>query len=239
MERARGAEVFRQCKGGQTMDRNGDIAKVKKVLLEGLKDIEPEVYVERNPTNDYLHVWVISDAFGRYDSLFKRHDIVCDVLEATLFDDPVYPTIMELHILTHAEFLEANSLCPLAFNSYTNTAEIPEETPEVQWLDKISIRVSDIKKAKEFYEALGIPVSINAARKNSLLVLKQLEQSEDGTPQRLDYISFLTTYFHLKEIRKYLKEQRVKVRQQNSDATIQLSFLDLDGNVIKIKAIRE
>jgi len=221
------------------MAGNGDIVKVKKVLLEGLKDIKPEVYIERSPTNDYLHVWVISDAFGKYDSLFKRHDTVCDVLEGALFDDPVYPTIMELHILTHAEFAQPDSPRPLAFCDVADTLKTSEEKQKVQWLDKVSMRVSDVKKARSFYEALGIPVSINTARKNSLLVLKQLEQSENGSAQNLDYISFLTTYSHLKEIREYLKEQNIKARQQNRNATIQLSFFDLDGNMIKIKTIRE
>jgi len=220
------------------MDRKGDIDKVKKAIIEGLRDYAPEVYVERCPETEYLHVWVISDAFEKYSDM-KRMNIVGEVLENALTGDPIYPTITLVLPYTNPEFAESDTPRPLAFYTFADTAATPKKKQKVQWLDKVSIKVSDVKKARTFYEALGIPVSINAARKNSLLVLKQLDQSGNGSAQGLDYISFLTTYSHLKEMREYLKERNVKVHQQNSNTTIQLSFLDLDGNMIKIKAVRE
>lgn len=49
-----------------TMDGDGDTAKVKKVILDGLKRFKPEVQIEQSPTSGYLHIWVISDAFENY-----------------------------------------------------------------------------------------------------------------------------------------------------------------------------
>jgi len=87
------------------MDRDGDIAKVKKVILDGLKSFKPEVQIEQSPTTGYLHIRVISDAFKKYSD-FKRMDIVGKVLEKALAGDPVYPTITRLFPLTKEEFDE-------------------------------------------------------------------------------------------------------------------------------------
>jgi hypothetical protein len=51
------------------MARDGDVLKVKKVVSEGLKGFKPEIHIERSPTTGYLHVWVISDTFGKYPEL--------------------------------------------------------------------------------------------------------------------------------------------------------------------------
>jgi hypothetical protein len=87
------------------MDRDGDITKVKKVIMDGLKRFKPEVQIEQNPTTGYLHIWVISDAFEKFSD-FKRIDIVGRVLEKALSGDPVYPTITRLFPLTKEEFDE-------------------------------------------------------------------------------------------------------------------------------------
>ncbi|MBM3237309.1 hypothetical protein FJZ31_13530 [Candidatus Poribacteria bacterium] len=87
------------------MDRDGDIARVKKVILDGLKRFKPAVQIEQSPTSGSLHVWVISDAFEKYSD-FKRMDIVGQVLEKALANDPVYPNITRLFPLTKEEFVE-------------------------------------------------------------------------------------------------------------------------------------
>ncbi len=69
------------------------IAKIKKSISEGLKDsFEPEVFVCPSYVADYLHVFVVSDAFEKY-SLMNRHKIVEQVVEESLYDDPIYPKI--------------------------------------------------------------------------------------------------------------------------------------------------
>jgi len=85
------------------MDRDGDIAKVKKAILDGLKSFKPEVQIEQSPTSGYLHIWVISEAFEKYSD-FKRIDIIGRILEKALAGDPVYPTITRLFPLTKEEF---------------------------------------------------------------------------------------------------------------------------------------
>ena len=85
------------------MDRDGNIAKVKKAILDGLKSFKPEVQIEQNHKTGYLHIWVISDTFEKYSD-FKRIDIVGRVLEKALVGDPVYPTITRLFPLTKEEF---------------------------------------------------------------------------------------------------------------------------------------
>jgi acid stress-induced BolA-like protein IbaG/YrbA len=87
------------------MDRDGNIARVKEVLLQGLRKFDPEVQVEQSPATGYLHVWVVSDAFQKYSEL-KRHDLVWEILERALVPDPAGPPITRIFPLTKAEFGE-------------------------------------------------------------------------------------------------------------------------------------
>ena len=82
-----------------------DIAKVKKVLLEGLKEFAPEVIIERNLNNGYLYIRVISDAFEKYRDM-QRMEMVGEVLYKTLAGDAIYPTIISVLPLTKAEYEE-------------------------------------------------------------------------------------------------------------------------------------
>lgn len=87
------------------MDRDGNIAKVKEVLLKGLRKFDPEVQVEQSANTGYLHVWVVSDAFEKYSEL-KRHDLVWTVLEKAFVQDSSRPPITRLFPLTKAEYAE-------------------------------------------------------------------------------------------------------------------------------------
>ncbi|MBI1927456.1 hypothetical protein HYR99_24850 [Candidatus Poribacteria bacterium] len=87
------------------MVRKCDLAKVKQVLLERLKDFVPEVRIERIPKTDYLHIFVVSDAFENY-SFMQRHNLVGGILEKALTGNPIYPLITTVSPRTKAEFLE-------------------------------------------------------------------------------------------------------------------------------------
>jgi len=87
------------------MDRNRDIAKIKRVIRKGLKEFAPEVHIERRKTTGHLEIFVISDAFEKMRD-WDRHELVFDVLEANLKGDPVYRTIVSVFPLTRAEYAE-------------------------------------------------------------------------------------------------------------------------------------
>jgi acid stress-induced BolA-like protein IbaG/YrbA len=87
------------------MDRDGNITRVKEVLLQGLRKFDPEVQVEQSAATGYLHVWVVSDAFEKYSEL-KRHDLVWTVFEKAFAHDSIGPPITRLYPLTKAEFAE-------------------------------------------------------------------------------------------------------------------------------------
>jgi hypothetical protein len=87
------------------MDRDGDIAEVRKAFLEGLKKFAPEILIEQIPTTGYLHVWLISDAFGKYSDL-KRMDLIGEVFKRAFADGSPCPQITRLYPLTKAEFAE-------------------------------------------------------------------------------------------------------------------------------------
>jgi acid stress-induced BolA-like protein IbaG/YrbA len=54
---------------------------------------------------DYLHVFIVSDAFEKY-SLMKRHKIVEQAMKESLYDDPIYPKITLVMPVTQEEFNE-------------------------------------------------------------------------------------------------------------------------------------
>ena len=82
------------------------IAKIKQSISEGLKDsFEPEVFVCPSHVADYLHVFVVSDAFEEY-SLMKRHKIVEQTMKESLYNDPIYPKITLVMPVTQKEFEE-------------------------------------------------------------------------------------------------------------------------------------
>jgi hypothetical protein len=82
-----------------------DIAKVKKALLDGLKEFAPEVIIERSLNNSYLYIRVISDAFEKYHDM-QRMEMVGEVLYKALAGDAIYPTIISVLPLTKAEYEE-------------------------------------------------------------------------------------------------------------------------------------
>ncbi|MBC8230265.1 hypothetical protein H8E77_12015 [bacterium] len=82
-----------------------DIAKVKKVLWEGLKKFAPEVIIEHNLNNGYLYIRVISDAFEKYRDM-QRMEMVGEVLYKAFAGDAIYSTIISVLPLTKAEYEE-------------------------------------------------------------------------------------------------------------------------------------
>jgi len=88
------------------MDKHQSAAKIKQAISEGLKDgFEPDVFVRPSPVADYLHVFIVSDAFEKY-SLMKRHKIVEQVMKESLYDDPIYSRITLVMPVTQKEFDE-------------------------------------------------------------------------------------------------------------------------------------
>lgn len=88
------------------MDRNRDIAKIKKVIHNGLRALTPDVYIEQRSITGHLEVFVISDGFEPME-LWDRDTLVWDVLEKALITDPVYRTIAGVFPYTPAEFAES------------------------------------------------------------------------------------------------------------------------------------
>jgi len=97
---------FRHFTMRNIMDKHQSIAKIKQAILEGLKDsFEPEVFVRPSHVADYLHVFIVSDAFEKY-SLMKRHKIVEQAMKESLYDDPIYSKITLVMPVTKEEFNE-------------------------------------------------------------------------------------------------------------------------------------
>ena len=88
------------------MDRNRGIAKIKKVIHNGLKPLTPQVYIEQRSTTGHLEVFVISEGFEQME-LWDRDTLVWDVLEKALITAPVYRTIAGIFLYTPAEFAES------------------------------------------------------------------------------------------------------------------------------------
>jgi hypothetical protein len=108
------------------MARDGDILEVKKVLSEHLKGFKPEIHIERSPTTEYLHVWVISDAFKKYPEM-KRMSIIGEIFEKAWAEDTTCPQITRLFPLTHAEFADSENPQPLATLEATSSESV--QTP--------------------------------------------------------------------------------------------------------------
>ena len=88
------------------MDKHQSTAKIKQAISEGLKDsFEPEVFVQPSHVADYLHVFIVSDAFEKY-SLMRRHKIIEQILKESLYGDPIYPKITLVMPVTQEEFDE-------------------------------------------------------------------------------------------------------------------------------------